>query len=387
MALKKGLSVVMPCLNEEKTLATCIGKALGSLKELGLDGEVIIADNGSTDSSVEITKSLGAKVVHIEEKGYGCALKGGIAAAEYEYVIMGDADDSYDFSNIGAFIEKLDEGYELVMGNRFKGGIEPGAMPFSHRYIGNPVLSGLGRLFFGTDIGDFHCGMRAFNKESIDSLGLCTTGMEFASEMVVKSVLFKLKITEVPCKLYPDGRDRPPHLRSIPDGLRHLEFLLIYSPKWLFMYPGMLLSVIGLFFTIFIFFQPIQLGKVQFEVTTMLYASLTMLIGTQLLQFATFTSIYAERIGQMPRISGTVHKIKKFLDRYGYLTAVTVILIGAIGIVSTLVSWGGTGFGHLNSTRVCRTAILFGSLFAEGLELLLFTLFARVLDMGLGKRP
>lgn len=382
MQLKKGLSIVMPCLNEEKTLGICIQKAFKSLNAMNLDGEVIIADNGSTDNSIAIAKNAGARVVNIDNKGYGSALRGGIAAAEYEYVVMGDADDSYDFLALNEFVSKLDEGYELVMGNRFKGGIEKGAMPFSHQYIGNPLLSGLGRLFFKTKIGDFHCGLRAFRKESIERLGLCTTGMEFASEMVVKSVIFKLKVAEVPCKLYPDGRDRPPHLRSIPDGLRHLEFLLLYSPKWLFAYPGMIMFVLGLLFTVAIFVQPLQIGRVQFEVTTMLYCAMAMLVGMQFIQFSVFSGIYAERIGQIPTISGFTHKIEKFLNQRGYLSAIAVMLLGIIGIVYTLIVWSDLGFGNINTTFVCRTAILFGSVFALGIELLLFTLFTRVLRIG-----
>ena len=383
MELKKGLSIIMPCLNEEKTLGICIEKALGSLKEMGIDGEVLIADNGSTDNSVNIAKSLGARVINIERKGYGSALMGGIDNAAYSYVLMGDADDSYDFSNIKIFVDKLDEGYELVMGNRFKGGIEKGAMPFSHRYIGNPILSGIARMFFRIkDIGDFHCGMRAFRKESIDKIGLCTTGMEFASEMVVKAVLFGLKMTEVPCKLYPDGRDRPPHLRSIPDGLRHLEFLLLYSPKWLFAYPGYLLTIIGLIFVIILYFQPIRIGHVQFEVTTMLYCALAMLIGMQLVQFSVFSGIFAQRIGQIPKTSQMTHNIQKIVNKCGYFLAFLIMFIGFMGIIVSLFLWGNTGFGELNTTMVCRTAILFGSLFASGLEVLLFTLFMRVLQIG-----
>lgn len=380
--MKKGLSVVMPCLNEEKTLGSCVKKAFDSIHRLGIDGEVIVADNGSSDSSVSIAQSLGAKVISIQEKGYGSALRGGIEAASYQYIVMGDADDSYDFSALDAFIQALDEGNDLVMGNRFKGGIEKGAMPFSHLYIGNPFLSGLGRMFFKTSIGDFHCGLRAFRKDSIEKLNLCTTGMEFASEMVVKAVLFKLKITEVPCRLYPDGRDRPPHLRSIPDGLRHLEFLLLYSPKWLFAYPGIILTLIGLLVTIAIYIQPIRIGKIQFETTSMLYSALLMLIGIQFMQFSVFTSLFAERIGQMPPASPFISRLLNSLNKWGYLVSVLIMLVGLAGIVYTLYLWGGAGFGSLNTTYVCRTAILFGSLFAIGLEILLFTLFTRVLQMG-----
>lgn len=379
---RKGISIVMPCLNEEKTIEKCINKAVQAIKDMELEGEVIIADNGSTDQSIKKAQLCGAKVVNVKHKGYGAALRGGIAVAEYDYIIMGDADDSYDFSDVSQFVLKLDEGYDLVMGNRFKGGIEKGAMPFSHQYIGNPFLSGLGRLFFKTKIGDFHCGLRAFRKDSILRLNLCTTGMEFASEMVVKAVLFKLKITEVPCKLYPDGRERPPHLRSIPDGLRHLEFLLLYSPKWLFAYPGIFLTVLGLIFTVMIYIRPIQIGHIQFEATTMLYSAIAMLCGMQFIQFSVFSGMFAERIGQIPSTSNFVKMISNFTKNKGYIISCIIMGIGLIGIFVTLVLWGQTGFGTLNTTLVCKTAILFGSLFAVGIEMLLFTLFTRVLQIG-----
>lgn len=240
------LTVLMPCLNEAETLATCITKAQKSIAELQISGEVLIADNGSTDGSQQIAREHGARVVDIPEKGYGSALIGGIHAAKGKYIIMGDADDSYDFLSLRPFVEKLEEGYELVMGNRFKGGIAKGAMPPLHRYLGNPVLSGIGRILYRSDIGDFHCGLRGFRKESIESLHLITTGMEFASEMVVKSTINHLRITEVPTTLSPDGRNRAPHLRSWHDGWRHLKFLLIYCPKWLFLYPGIFLTILGL---------------------------------------------------------------------------------------------------------------------------------------------
>ena len=331
--MEKGLSIVMPCLNEEKTIGICIDKAKNFLKKAKLSGEIIIADNGSTDDSTMIATAKGARVIAVKEKGYGCALRGGIDAARYEYVIMGDADDSYDFENLQEFVNKLEEGYELVMGNRFKGGIEPGAMSFSHRYIGNPILSGLGRIFFRTKISDFHCGLRGFRKDSIEKLGLCTTGMEFASEMVVKAVLFQLKTAEVPCKLYPDGRERPPHLRSIPDGLRHLEFLLIYSPKWLFAYPGFIMTALGALIMLFLLIQPIHFGKVSFEVTTMLYSAGVMLIGYQMLQFAVFTCLFGKRIGQFPGYSGLIAGIVNWINRRGYVSALIFMLFGIGGVI------------------------------------------------------
>ena len=377
-----GISIIMPCLNEEKTVGECIRKAFLSIEKSGLNGEVIVADNGSNDASIEISTGLGARVVRILEKGYGSALRGAIAEAKYSYIIMGDADDSYNFLEIQEFIDKLQEGYDLVMGNRFAGGIEPGAMSFSHKYIGNPLLSGLGRLFFKTKIRDFHCGLRGFRKESIEKLGLCTTGMEFASEMVVKAVLFDLNITEIPCKLYRDGRERAPHLKSIPDGLRHLEFLLIYSPKWLFMYPGLLFTTLGLLLSVIIYIQPIQIGRVQFEVTTMFYSAMIMIIGYHMLQFAVFTGIYGRRIGQFPDNGGFAIKVNDFIKNRGYLIAVLFLLVGMAGIAYSLILWGQMEFGMVNTTFVCRTAILFGSLFAVGVETLLGTIFSRVLHMG-----
>ena len=241
------LSIVMPCLNEAETLATCIRKAQSFLSGAGIAGEVVIADNGSTDGSPGIAASLGARVVNVEAKGYGSALRGGIEAARGRFVIMGDADDSYDFAALTPFVERLRAGDQLVMGNRFRGGIAPGAMPSLHRYLGNPVLTSIGRLFFGSPCGDFHCGLRGFEREAILGLGLRTTGMEFASEMVVRATLDELRIVEVPTTLSKDGRNRPPHLRSWRDGWRHLRFLLMYSPRWLFLYPGLLLMGVAPF--------------------------------------------------------------------------------------------------------------------------------------------
>ena len=238
------LTVVMPCLNEAETVATCVRKAVKFIADSGISGEVVVADNGSTDGSQQLAEDAGARVVDIQDKGYGNALMGGILAARGEYVIMGDADDSYDFTNLMPFIEELRKGSDLVMGNRFKGGIEPGAMPPLHKYLGNPVLSFVGRLFFRSKIGDFHCGLRGFRKDSAIALGLQATGMEFASEMVVKATLAKQKITEVPTTLRKDGRSRPPHLRSWRDGWRHLRFLLLFSPRWLFFVPGIVIGTV-----------------------------------------------------------------------------------------------------------------------------------------------
>lgn len=380
--MNNGISIVMPCLNEAQTIAVCIEKAFNSIKMRDMGGEVIVADNGSTDGSIQIAKSLGARVVHIKEKGYGSALRGGIEAAQNEYVIMGDADDSYDFGNIIPFIDKLDEGYDLVMGNRFQGGIEKGAMPWSHRYIGNPILSGIGRIFYRTKIGDFHCGLRAFRKTSIEKLKLSTTGMEFASEMIVKATLFNLKIAEIPCKLYPDGRDRPPHLRSIPDGFRHLLFLLIYSPRWMFLYPGLFFSLVGVVMLITLFFHPIYVFNVRLEIITMFYAAIGLLLGLQAIQFSLFTNIYGKRIGQFPKTSKIIDGIDKFMCVKGFWLAAVLIIIGLAGVIATFSLWAVRGFGELSDLIIHRYAIMFGTILIIGFHMLFSCFFINVLHMG-----
>ena len=275
------VSVVMPCLNEAETLAVCIQKARACLADNGVSGEIIIADNGSTDGSQSIAEAGGARLVPVEAKGYGSALMGGIAAACGRFVIMADADDSYDFSALMPFIEKLRAGCDFVIGNRFKGGIAPGAMPPLHRYLGNPVLSGLGRLFFLCPAGDLHCGLRGFSRDAFERMKLQTTGMEFASEMVVKATLLGLRIAEVPTTLSPDGRSRPPHLRSWRDGWRHLRFMLLFSPRWLFLYPGLLLMLAGLGVGGWLLPEERQLGETTLDVHTLAYAALSVLLGFQ----------------------------------------------------------------------------------------------------------
>src|SRR5829696_5063127 len=294
------LSILMPCLNEAETLATCIKKAQKALEDLNVNGEVVIADNGSMDGSPEIAASLGARVIHVAEKGYGSALLGGIKAARGKYIIMGDADDSYDFTNLGPFLEKLRAGYHLVMGNRFKGGIAPNAMPPLHKYLGNPVLTSIGRLLFRSPCGDFHCGLRGFSKAAIQRLDLRTTGMEFASETVVKASLHGLRITEVPTTLSVDGRNRPTHLRSWRDGWRHLRFLLLYSPRYLFLLPGVLLMLVGTVGGGALMVGPVTIGGVRFDVNTMLYCSAAVILGSQLVLFWTFAEIFATGEGLLP---------------------------------------------------------------------------------------
>ena len=375
------LTILMPCLNEAETLEVCIKKAMKSLKDNKIKGEVLIADNGSTDGSQEIAKKCGARVENIKERGYGAALIGGCNAALGKYVIMGDADDSYAFDNIMPFVEKLREGYELVMGNRFKGGIEKGAMPPLHRYLGNPVLSGLGRIFYNSKIGDFHCGLRGYNTKKMRELKLKTTGMEYASEMVVKAELNGLKITEVPTTLKKDGRSRAPHLRSWSDGWRHLKFLLMYSPKWLFLIPGVILTIIGLIFTCILSFTSISISNITFDTQTMLYSAMITMVGIQLLFFSMFTKIYGMNNDMLP----VKNKFDKNLleMKFEKLLKVGLILL-LIGIVLTIVAiskWANVSFGDLNiresmqitipaiTLLVCGIQIIFGSFFMGILQI------------------
>jgi glycosyltransferase involved in cell wall biosynthesis len=324
------LSIVLPCLNEELTLGVCIEKALGFLKSHNVSGEVVIADNGSTDKSVEIAEKLGAVVAHIPEKGYGSALRGGFAAARGKYIIMADADDSYDLEHLMPFVEKLREGYELVMGNRFKGGIKKGAMPWHHRYIGNPVLSFIGKLFFKTPANDFHCGLRGFTKDAVQRMDLQTTGMELASEIVIKASLFEMKTCEVPTTLSPDGRDRPPHLRSFRDGWRHLRFLMIYSPKWVFLYPGLALTLLSAAASVALFFGPVDIGVRFFDFHSFILAGAGLMIGINLLAFAAITGVFAYSSNLLP-------KRPSFYPLFQYFTLETGLAIGF------LLALGGLG--------------------------------------------
>jgi len=375
------LSIVMPCLNEAETLGTCITKARQWLLKNQVAGEIIVADNGSTDGSQEIATVLGARVVDVSQKGYGSALMGGINAARGKYIVMGDADDSYSFSHLEPFLEQLRQGFDLVMGNRFAGGIQPGAMKALHKYLGNPVLTGIGRLLFTSPCGDFHCGLRGFNKEAILKLDLRTTGMEFASEMVVKSTLHKLKITEVPTVLFPDGRSRPPHLRSWRDGWRHLRFLLLYSPRWLFLYPGLLLMFVGLLAGLWLIPGARTVGSVTFDIHTLLYAASAIVIGFQAVNFSLFTKIFAISEGLLPA--------DKRLDRlFKYVTLETGLVTGALLVAAGLgmslyavSDWGAHSFGNLRPDEVLRIVIPSITALILGSEIILSSFFFSVLGL------
>lgn len=381
------LSIVMPCLNEAETLATCIRKAQGYLERSGVVGEIVIADNGSTDGSQEIARDLGARVVDVAEKGYGSALMGGIEASLGRYVIMGDADDSYDFSNLDPFVERLRAGDDLVMGNRFLGGIEPGAMPPLHKYLGNPVLSFIGRLFFPSQIRDFHCGLRGFNRESILSIGLITTGMEFASEMVVKSTLRSKRISEVPTTLKKDGRSRPPHLRSWRDGWRHLRFLLMFSPRWLFLYPGAIAVLIGLIGSGVLALGPIELGSVGFNVATQVYLMALTAVGYQALLFHLLAKLYARHEGfTIPRSARFERVAARVTLESGALVGSILFLIGfAIGIVQFTV-WAASGFGPLDAVDTVRLAVPAALLMILGVQTIMAAFFLGILSIPV-RRP
>lgn len=367
------LTIVMPCLNEAETLAICIQKARRYLKNQAIAGEVVIADNGSIDGSREIAANLGVRVVPVAKRGYGSALRGGIAAARGQYIIMGDADDSYDFTNLNAFVEKLRLGYDLVMGNRFRGGIKPGAMPFLHKYLGNPILTWLGKIFFGSPCNDFHCGLRGFRKDSIEALDLRTTGMEFASEMVVKASLRGLKITEVPTVLSPDGRSRPPHLKTWRDGWRHLRFLLMYSPRWLFLYPGLILMFGGLLATIWLLGQP--------KVHSLLYSAMAIIIGFQIVSFAIFTKFFAITEGLLPEDK----KINKFLSfinlETGLIIGVILVLSGLVGSLYALRIWQLGSFGELDPAATMRVVIPSVTALALGIQAIFSSFFLSVLGL------
>ncbi len=367
------VSIIMPCLNEAETLETCIKKAQRFIIENDLAGEVIIADNGSDDGSQEIARRLNARVVNIPTKGYGSALKGGIEAARGKYIIMGDADDSYDFSNLNPFVRKLRNGYDLVMGNRFKGGIESGAMPFLHRYLGNPVLTGIGKLLFGSPCDDFHCGLRGFRKDAITNLDLQTTGMEFASEMVVKATLYKMQITEVPTTLSPDGRSRPPHLNTWRDGWRHLRFLLMYSPRWLFFYPGILLILGGLLATLSLLPSP--------KVHSLLYSSTAMTIGFQIVMFALFTKVFGISEGLLPE-DRRLNRLLKYLNlETGLIAGCALFLMGTAASVYAFGIWGENNFGSLNPTETMPIIIPGVTCLALGIQTIFSSFFLSILGL------
>lgn len=375
------LTILMPCMNEARTLESCIVKAQAFLASHGVRGEVLVADNGSNDGSVEIAIRLGARLVKVERPGYGSALSGGIHAARGRYVVMGDSDASYDFSAIQPFLERLREGYQLVMGNRFLGGIAPGAMPMLHRYLGNPVLSFVGRLFFRAPVGDFHCGLRGFERESVLRLGLCTPGMEFATEMVVKAALFGLRIAEVPTTLSPDGRGRAPHLRRWRDGWRHLRFLLLYSPRWLFLYPGLFLLILGAGAIGALLPGPISVAGTTFDIHTMLYGALSVVVGGQLLGLALFAKVFAVNTGLLPPDP----RVERIQDEWalekGLMVGVVLVAAGGAGLLWAILGWREAGFGSIDPAVTMRQVIPSVTAVAAGLQVMFGAFFLGTLRL------
>ncbi len=381
------LTILMPCLNEAATLGICIAKAQASLASLGVSGEILIADNGSTDGSQEIAQAAGARLVAVPERGYGAALKAGIDAAHGRFIIMADADDSYALDAVAPFHAALKNGHDLVMGNRFLGGIAPGAMPPLHRYLGNPVLSFIGRLFFRIPVRDFHCGMRGFNAEAIRSLKLQTSGMEFASEMVIKAALAKLDICEIPTTLQPDGRDRPPHLRSWRDGWRHLRFMLLFSPRWLFVYPGLLLFVTGLLASLWLLPQPRTIGSIGLDIHTLLYTSTAAVVGEQMLLFGLLARCTGSSLGIFPHSSLTMWLMSRFRLEVGLLASLCIIAGALILAWQTFSGWETGGFSALNPSSTMRRAIPAAALGLSGMELLIASLWLTFLQFAPINRP
>jgi glycosyltransferase involved in cell wall biosynthesis len=378
------LTIVMPCLDEVETIGACIAKAQRWLRETGTEGEVVVADNGSTDGSPDLAKEMKARVVHVTERGYGNAVMGGILAARGKYVVVGDADDTYDFGNLTPFLEKLRDGHDVVIGNRFKGGIEPGAMPFLHRYVGNPVLTWIGRLLFRRPCGDFHCGLRAFSTAAAKKLDLRTTGMEFASELVVKAALHRMRVAEVPTTLSRSVRSHPPHLRTWRDGWRHLRFLLLYSPRWLFLYPGLLLMLVGAGISFWLIPGPRVVRGVTFDVHTLLYAALAILMGFQAVTFAVFTKIFAITEGLLPEDPRLTALFKYVRLETGLLVGFALIGGGIAGTIYAVSSWQSVFFGPLAPSETLRTVIPAVLSLTIGSQVVLASLFLSIL--GLARR-
>jgi len=369
MCLKKNkikITILMPCLNEKETLGICITKAKKWIDRYGIGAEVLVADNGSSDGSQEIAHNLGARVVTVDQRGYGSALFHGTLAAKGEWIIMGDSDDSYDFSELDLFVQKLDQGFDLVMGNRFAGGIDPGAMPWKNKYIGNPILSSIGKVLFRCPVHDFHCGLRAFTKNAFLLMDLRTTGMEYASEMVIKATLYGMRICEVPTRLSKDGRSRPPHLRPWRDGWRHLRFMFLFSPRWLFFIPGSTLLLMSSLIYCSILISPLRVGNIVFDINTLLFSQAGVLLGILLLTTGLSVRIIATKEGFL--------KENKFIQRFvgtatpeiGGLTGAFFICLGFLGGIWAMYKWASVKFGQLVPDLLIRMVSFSTLLFSIG---------------------
>jgi glycosyltransferase involved in cell wall biosynthesis len=378
---KPEVSVVLPCLNEAETIAGCIRQIQETFERARLKGEVVVGDNGSTDGSREIAESMGARVVAVPQKGYGSALMGGIGGALADYVVMGDADGSYDFRDVPRFVVQLRAGADLVMGNRFRGGIKPGAMPPLHKYFGNPVMTGIGRLFFKSKCGDSQCGLRAFTKQAYQRMDLRTTGMEFASEMLVKATLFKMRVDEIPTTLSPDGRSRPPHLRSWRDGWRHLRFLLLYSPRWLFLYPGITLMLAGSALAIWLLPGPRRVHGVELDIHTLLYAVVAALVGFQAVVFAFLAKVFASTTGLLPEDPQLAKLFRVFTLEGGLAVGISMLLAGVGCAFYSVFLWNAHGFGAMDPLLLMRVVACAVGLILMGVQVTLFSLFVSILGL------
>jgi glycosyltransferase involved in cell wall biosynthesis len=384
MASTLDLTILMPCLNEAETIVACIAKAKLGLERAGVTGEVLIADNGSTDGSIELAEKHGARVVRVVAKGYGSALRGGIEAAHGRWILMGDADDSYDFSEAPRFVEKLRQGCDLVMGCRLpRGGgtVMPGAMPWKNRWLGNPTLSFLGRLFFKTPIQDFHCGLRAFTREAFERMEPKTTGMEFASEMVMKASIKEMRVAEVPITLHKDGRSRPPHLKPWRDGWRHLRFMLIYSPRWLFLMPGLVLAGVGALAALAIFYGPLQLGHVQLDAGTLAVACMLVIIGVQLVAFAFFAKVFAIAEGLLPADPRFAGIFRFFKLEKGLAAGALTFASGVVLLAWSVWIWRRVGFGTMPYPENLRRIIASATLIVVGHQIMAASWFLSVLGL------
>ncbi len=377
----------MPCLNESETLEACIHKAQKYLRDHNVSGEIVVGDNGSTDGSQAIATRCGARVVEVAVRGYGAALHGATLGALGRYIIMADSDGSYDFAELQPFMDKLREGFDLVIGNRFRGGIKPGAMPWKNRYIGNPVLSAIGRLFFRCPAKDFHCGLRGYSRDAFDRMQLQTTGMEFASEMVIKATLLGMKVTEVPTTLSPDGRSRPPHLKPWRDGWRHLRFMLLFSPKWLFFVPGFALFFSGMLVGLWLLPERRQIGSVSFDIHTLLCSGVAMLVGFQAILFAVMSKAFAINEGLIPPDPRLSRLFKIVTLEVGLVAGLVLIVLGVAGILMTFLAWGKASFGELNPDRTLRMLVPALLAVTLGAQVMLFSFFLSVLGMRVRSRP
>lgn len=375
------LSIVIPCLNEARSIGACVREARESIERLGIDGEVVVADNGSTDSSVQIAESEGARVVHVTEPGYGSALAGGIAGARGRWVVMGDGDGSYDFAHLEPFVERLRSGYDLVNGNRFKGGIRPGAMPGLHRWLGNPVLSFVGRFIYGTPCGDIYCGLRGFDRSKVIGLDIRSSGMEYAIEMLVKATMRGLRVTEVPTTLSPDAEGREPHLRTWRDGWRSIQLLLLYSPRWLFLYPGLLLLLVGVVGMVWLIPGQRTVGSVTFDVSTLLYFALAVVVGLESVYFFVLARWYGMLEGLLPDDPRIRRLMGRAVPEIGLAVGCLLVAVGLGLSIYALVTWNESGFGRLDYPHTLRIVVPGATLITCGMQTALASLFVGVLGL------